>query len=299
MARIPEAVRRPLRRVWYALFRHHPYYYLGALFWAAMGGEETERFQRVFELVRQAPLSLRAYSLRFYLDELYYGRYSGSTILPEPNRLRWSGPLAVAYHRETLQRYTQQPEEFERDYGTFLTRVQEALQEASFDYVVEIGCGNGLLIERLAAHGPASGTTFVGLDISRETIAWTRERWPGSRVEYHCCDTLQEFLGLRRPPSVLVLANGTMQLFTENELLNCLRWLVAAIPRGGVVVKDFTYPDGRVELHSRRAGGFTFFHNYEYLFAEAGLESLRTQVHEVRPNWKTVVVSAAWTRPAA
>jgi hypothetical protein len=283
--------------VWYALFRHHPCHYLGGLLWAMMGGEETERLQKVFELFRRDPLGLRAVSLRLYVDQLYYNRYSGSATLPEPNRLRWSGSLGTEFHEELRQRYTQQPEEFERDYGLQLAGAQETLHEIPIEYVVEIGCGNGLLMERVAAQAPASGATFVGLDMDAKIIAANRERYRDSRVQYHCCSSLQEFLGRVRPASVLVLAHGTFQCFTEAELAHCLRWLVANIPGGAVVVRDFTYADGQVEIHSRPAGSFTFCHNYEQLFAQAGFEAIRTRVAKVGANWKGVVVSARWTRP--
>ncbi|HXE75807.1 MAG TPA: class I SAM-dependent methyltransferase [Candidatus Xenobia bacterium] len=287
-----------LRRAWYALFRHHPYYYAGALQWAAMRGDETQRLRRAFELFRREPLALRTLALRVYIDKLYYDRHSNAAAVPGPNRLRWTEPLGTDYHEELLRHYQARPEEFERDHAPILARTRELLREAAFEYVVEVGCGNGLLMERLAEHGAAAGTTFVGLDISAETIERTRQRWPGSRVQYHCCDTLQDFLGRVRPTSTLILANGTVQHFTQRELSGCLQWLVENVARGAVVVKDFTYPDGRLESQSRPAGGFSFYHNYEYLLAEAGLRDIRTQVYEARPTWKGVVVSARWGREA-
>lgn len=290
---------RALRRVWYLFFRRHPYHYLGRLLLATLGGDERERLQRAFALAAQVPLRFRARCLLYYLDELYYGRFADSPTLSEPNRLRWSGPLAALTHRQLLEHYSREPGAFERDYGPILARALEALREDSFECVVEVGCGNGLLIERVAAQAAGSGAAFVGLDLDAQTIASNQERYRGSRVQYCCCDSLQEFLERRPPASVLVLAQGTLQLFTEAELLNCLRWLVATIPRGAVVVKDFTYPESKREARSRPAGGFTFFHNYEYLLAQAGLESIRTQVVETRTNWTGVVVSAAWSRRPA
>ena len=298
MARIPETLRRPLRRLWYAFFRRHPYYYLGALLWVTMTGDQKQRLQKAFDLVSKVPLRFRARCLLYYLDTPYYAGYADSSTLPEPNRLRWTGALASLTHRQLLEHYSQEPDAFEREYGPTLLRAQEALREASFDYVVELGCGNGLLIERLAARETASGATFVGLDMDPETIAANQERYRGSRVQYHRCDTLQGFLGRVQPASVLVLAHGTLQCFTEAELLSCLRGLVAAVPRGAVVAREITYPDHQAELHSRPAGGFTFFHNYEHLFAQAGLNGFRAQAAEVRPNLKWAVVSAAWIRRA-
>ncbi len=287
-------MRRALKRLWYLFFRRHPYHYLGAALWVTLGGGERQRTRRVFERVARAPLGFRTRCLLVYLDNLYYSRHATSPSLPEPNRLRWSGPLAVAAHTEVAQKYAQRPELFECEFGPMLARVNELTRDNAYECVVELGCGAGLLIERMAAQAVDSSAAFVGLDLSPETIDLNRERYRGSRVQYHCCDNLQEFLGRTQAESVLVLAQGTLQFFTEAELLNCLRWLTGNIPRGALVVRDFTYPEASRQEHSRPGIGFTFFHNYETLFSQAGLREIQTEVETDRAQARTVLVSGIW-----
>ena len=196
---VGRAFRRALKPVWYRLFRQHPYYYLGAALWRLMPGDEQQRMLAVFEQTAHTPLRFRTRCLLYYLDSCYYTRFADSATLPEPNRLRWGGPQAVASHLEALRNYEKNIGGFERDYASLLKRVEALGRENRYDYVAEIGCGNGLLIERLAAQAGDSGTVFVGLDLNAEILALNRERYAGSRVQYHQINSLQEFLGRQRP----------------------------------------------------------------------------------------------------
>lgn len=287
--------RRALRPVWYRIFPFHPYHYLGAFLWAAMGGDERQRMSRVFEKAVQAPLPFRTRCLLYYLDNSYYARHAGAASLSEPNRLRWGGPYAVASHLSVLENYARTPGAFERDYEPVLNRLRELLRESSFDYVVELGCGNGLLAERLPALAPDPAVTIIGMDISPQTVAFNRERYNGSRVQYLHDESLQSLLGKLRPSSALIVAVSTFELFTENELLGCLRWLTANVPHGALVSRDFTFSNANRQPHSRPGGSFTFFHNYELLFQAGGLTDIRTQVVLDRePDWKAVVISGSW-----
>ena len=289
-------LRRALKPLWFRLFRYHPYHYLGAVLWRLLPGDDRRRMQQVFAQTGQAPpLPLRTRCLICYLDNSYYARFADSPTLPEPNRLRWAGPLGVQSHLEALQNYSRQPEAFERDHASLLARVHELQEATAYDSVVEIGCGNGMLIELLATRALNGATDFAGVDMNSEIIALNRSRRAGSRVQYYQANSLQEFLAPRRPQSALILAVGTFELFTEAELLNCLRWLTTNIPRGALVVQDFTFAEAHRQEHSRPAGSFTFFHNYEFLLAEGQLIGIRSSAQFDRePYWKTVVVSGTW-----
>lgn len=289
------AVRRALKLVWYSVFRHHPYHYLGAVLWKLMPGDDGQRMQRVFEQSNRRPLPIRTLALLHYLDNWYYSTYSNAAALPTPNRLRWSGALAVESHLEALRNYERDPSRFEKDYGSLLQLVQEWLREDDYESVVEIGCGNGLLIERVAAQAPGSQATFMGLDMSAEILALNRQRYAGSRVQYHASESLQAFLAREPRRSVVVLAVGTIQLFTEEEFLACLRWITTNVPRGALAVWDFTFAEADRQEHSRPAGNFTFFHNYESLFVRGGLRDVRSRVEaDHEPRWKNVLVSGRW-----
>jgi len=288
------AVRPRLRRLWYLFFRQRPYYYAGALFWAAMSLSERERF-RTARFRRGTSLGWRENCLRAYADARYYARFASSPTLTPENQERWSGPTALEYHEGMRQYYSERPEEFEIQHEHLLAQLTELFAAEDYQYVVEIGCGNGLLLERVATLAPRS--IPVGLDMNPDIIALNRERYPQSRAQYCEGTTVQEFLQRVGPESALVYGSGTFTFFTPNEFVECLRWLQENVPRGAVVAADSTFLQPDLERTSQPADGHGFRHNYEQLLREAGLENLRSRLQPF-PDYgaSRIVASGTWSR---
>ncbi len=287
-------MRRFLRPVWYRFFRYHPYHYLGALLWAAMGEHDHQSF--IEEFVKPfAKLTLRQRCLRQYWTDCYFAGNADLPATPALLRQAWAAGGATEYHRHHHEYFTQHLDEFEHFMAPLLNRVAEFLSQKEFNTVVEVGCGNGLLLERVAARADHSRAEFVGLDLDAGIIALNRQRYAQSRVRYHQADTLQEFLGGLGAHSVLVFANATFTYFTEKELLSCFGWLATHVPRGAVVIADATVLDPQSEKHSRPYGALTFSHNYEFLLAQAGLKEVRCDLQpSPSPGVNKVLASATW-----
>jgi SAM-dependent methyltransferase len=287
------AVRPRLRRLWYVFFCQRPWYYAGALLWALMSPSARRRFQ-ANRFRRGGPQGWKENCLRAYLDGRYYSQFANSPTLTPENRERWAGPTALEYHEALLQYYSERAEEFEALHQEVLNRLTELLALESYQYVVEIGCGNGLLLERVATLAPA-GSALVGIDMSAEIIAQNRRRYPHSRVQYVHGTTVQEFLQGAGPDSALVYASGTFAFFTPNELLECLRWLQKNIPRGAVIVEDSTFLEPERERASRPADGHGFRHNYGQLLLTAGLENFLSWLQPLPElGASRIVASATW-----
>ncbi|HEX9763775.1 MAG TPA: class I SAM-dependent methyltransferase [Candidatus Acidoferrales bacterium] len=290
-----QPVRRVLKPIWYGLFRYHPYHYLGALAWAVMGQQARRSF--LDEFSKPFPrVGLRQHCLREYWNNVYFAQYADSPITPGPllNQL-WGGSGATEYHAHHLQYFTEHMDEFVQVHTHLFNQLAQFLAEEEFDYVVEVGCGSGMIIERVAAQAEHSRAQFVGLDLNPEIIALNRQRHPHSRVQYHQAKSLQEFLSQVRPASVLVFANATFTFFTELELQNCLNWLATHVPCGAIVIADATVLDVRSERHSRPYGVLTFSHNYDLLLRQAGLKQVRCDFPPApSPTIKKVLASATW-----
>lgn len=289
------AVRPLLRRLWYVFFRRRPHYYAGALYWAAMSAPQRERF-RTDRFRRGAPLGWRENCLRAFIDGRYYSRFADSPTLTPENRERWLGPTALEYHEAMLQYYSERPQEFEIQHEALLAQLGELLDAEGYEYVVEIGCGNGLLLERVATLAPPR-SVLVGLDMNPEIIALNRQRYPRSRVQYHEGTSVQEFLQGVSPPSALVYGSGAFAFFTPNEFLQCLRWLQENISRGALVVADATFLEPGRERFSQPTDGYGFRHSYEQLLREAGLENIRRRLQPF-PEYgaSRIVTSGVWNR---
>jgi SAM-dependent methyltransferase len=287
-------MRRLLRAVWYRLFRYHPYHYLGALLWAARGEPERQSF--IEEFVKPLPkVTLRQQCLRQYWTDRYFAGNVDLPATPAPLRQAWGAGGATEYHRHHYDYFTQHRDEFDHFMAPLLNRVGEFLARTEFNTVVEVGCGHGLLLERVAAQVNHSSAEFVGLDLDAGIIAVNRQRYAPSRVRYHQADRLQDFLGALGARSVLVFANATFTYFTEKELLNCFTWLVTRVPRGAVVLADATVLDPQSEQHSRPYGALTFSHNYAFLLDQAGMKEIRCDLQpSSSPGVRKVLASATW-----
>jgi len=290
-----QPVRRVLKPVWYRLFRYHPYHYLGALLWAAMGQQARRSF--LDEFSKPLPrVGLRQCCLREYWTNSYFALYADSPVTPGPLLSQiWGASGATEYHVHHLQYFTEHMDEFLQIHTHLFSRLAQFLAQEEFSHVVEIGCGSGMIVERVAAQAERSRAQFVGLDLNPEIVALNRQRNAHSRVQYHQANNVQELLSQIRPSFVLVFANATFTFFTEKELLNCLTWLATNVPRGAIVIADATALDLQQEQHSRPFGVLTFSHNYEFLLAQAGLTQVRCDFPPaLTPTIKKVLASATW-----
>ena len=290
-----QPVRRVLKPVWYRLFRYHPYHYFGALAWAAMGPQARRSFLDQFSM--PVPwLGLRQRCLREYWTNSYFAQYADSPVTPGPLLGQiWGASGATEYHVHHLQYFTEHMDEFVQIHTPLFSRLAQLLAQKEFSHVVEIGCGSGMIVERVAAQTGPDRAQFVGLDLDPKIIALNRQRNTHSRVQYHQANSVQEFLSQVRPSSVLVFANATFTFFTEKELLGCLTWLASNAPRGAIVIADATALDLQREQHSRPFGVLTFSHNYEFLLAQAGLKQVQCDfLPAPSPSIKKVLASATW-----
>jgi SAM-dependent methyltransferase len=139
--------------------------------------------------------------------------------------------------------------------------VLEMLQKrrVSSGRVVDLGCGSGILAEKLSQ----AGYDVLGFDISRAMIAMSRKRVPAARFRH------ESFLNAELPPCVAVTAVGEIfnYLFDKRNTGAQLRKLFGRVhdalqPRG-LFVFDVALI-GRVPEGRRRA--FTEGHDWACLF---------------------------------
>lgn len=113
----------------------------------------------------------------------------------------WVGPVGSAWAQEWMRT--------DRSFAGLTDRLLDAAAIDDFSHGLDIGCGAGELVERLAAAHPRARVT--GLDISAELLAVARARcarWQNAR--FALCDAAQ----WRAPPGealdLLVSRHGVM-----------------------------------------------------------------------------------------
>jgi SAM-dependent methyltransferase len=129
---------------------------------------------------------------------------------------------------------------FARDAAAFLLAALRRQRWAG-GLVVDLGCGSGILAERLAA----AGFDVLGIDISAAMVALARQRVPGGRFRQG------SLLTAELPPCVAVTAVGECVNYqfdpgnTRQGLHKLFRRTYQALGRGGLLIFDVAEP-GRV-----------------------------------------------------
>lgn len=178
--------------------------------------------------------------------------------------------------------------------------------------VLDLGCGRGRLLRRLAAKYPRS--RFSGLDLSADAIGFAREHGAGlANLEYHVRD-LSDFDRTAEPESYDLIATFDA-IHDQAQPLNVLKGIHRALARDGVylmqdisgtshVHEDVSHPIGTflytvscmhcmtVSLAQGGEGLGAMWgerQTREYL-ARAGFTSVTTHrlAHDIQNNWYVV-----------
>lgn len=116
------------------------------------------------------------------------------------------------------------------------------------DTIVDVGCGTGLLLERLTT---SSARSLIGLDTSREMLSMSRRRLP-SRV------ALLRAAAARIPcdsGSIDIVVSTSALHYVSDPLGALIEWRRTLRPGGSVVITDWCRDYLTIKLLDRRERG--------------------------------------------
>jgi len=209
------------------------------------------------------------------------------------NEQYWGGAIGTEWNR--LQRTATSSETSEAK-EEFVARIVDLTNSlSSVEYLVEIGTGNGELLVRLSERLKNDVRNFVGLDLSAKTIA--ENIYLNSKSHPHIQflrKDLFEFLSLVKHKSVIFVAVGTFEYFTEDEVRGFLVQL-NGITNVGIAIKDTINFDRKSNTASKPRGSTAFSHNYELLLKESQFKMLSaeyTNLQSDAPFYEDVEITA-------
>jgi SAM-dependent methyltransferase len=155
-----------------------------------------------------------------------------------------------------------------RDYSTREARLywlenhsqtaREHLRSNPVEVVIDIGCGSGAVIRKLADEFPT--VRFVGVDFSREMLKIARASSPANRIEWIEADlarSVEQIMEIARAHRhVLLLAMGPMEYYQRQDLFSMELARLFKEVRQGAFIGTFLNRDllGRPFFNKERQG---------------------------------------------
>lgn len=143
----------------------------------------------------------------------------------------WSSPFSQEFFTTFGHRFEELFLRFHSEIATQLREQLASLPEHQEVKLVEVGCGDGKVLQHLAENIPRINH-LTGLDLSKEEIAECKKRYPASsRIEFTAEDIFDWLQANSDTALVLFTNGGVLEYFTR-----------AQITRLFSLVKDRTQP---------------------------------------------------------
>jgi SAM-dependent methyltransferase len=230
-------------------------------FLASLGGRKVN-YDSFFIASNQ---TLRDRLTYIYLNRRYY--HASEADKHSMNREKfWGGKAGMRWHEGVGDR--EKLIEFRNSVRRFAAQLSPAT-------VVEIGCGNGVEIARIADQidGPRR---FVGIDLSVDQIELCRKTKRNPKLEFYASDGVSWIRQNRSIGGGLIVSICALECFTNGELKTFLEasragnWAIALFEPIGPL-NDY------LNFESVPRGNLAYSHNYEALIRSAGYNIVRAE----------------------
>lgn len=199
----------------------------------------------------------------------------------------WSSPFSQEFFTTFGHRFEELFLRFHSEIATQLKEQLASLPEHQEVKLVEVGCGDGKVLQHLAENIPRINH-LTGLDLSKEEIAECKKRYPtSSRIEFTAEDIF-DWLQTNSDTALVLFTNGgVLEYFTRAQitrLFSLVRnrtqptWiaLTETLAMDHHLAKEpETFPYGR-EL--------AFSHNYSALLTESGFGEIWRNDRSTNPG---------------
>lgn len=136
------------------------------------------------------------------------------------------------------------------------------LHSQSHDVILDIGCGNGIMMERLAH---TCDCRLIGTDISEDALGIARRRLAGKQVEFLCC-----------PANSMLIADATIdRAFTVNtiyfwdDLTKGFEEIARVLKPGGIFIGTH-YTNRSLDAYPHTQFGYRKYADTEVVSAAQG-----------------------------
>lgn len=273
-----------MKKIWYSFFDILPSVFFGAIFIKLVSARYVKAIQENM-FTNQGPRNFIAKCIRARLEHGYYS--DNDSAKAKVNREKYWGSTAGKKWHETIKEAHVHGGKLSQEYQDFLASSLLVKQLVEFTthncpdkgwVVVEIGTGNGFLLEYLCSHLKGI-TRFIGIDLNSEQITENKIFFKDSGTEY-IHGEITEWISANQDSirNVIFVTYGVLQCFAEKEL----RELFMLMGKGfDISVLAFDEPvsfDLQNNPETTYRGLMAYLFNYPVILAECGFRIISQHI---------------------
>ncbi|MDA7964119.1 hypothetical protein [Ruegeria sp.] len=231
-------------------------------------------------------LGLRARRLMAWARVERISRRGDEAALPSAFSNLWQDGVSTQYYDLYSDRFEMW---FRGTHRAFFQDLQALTRSQDFKHLVEVGCGDGKVLQHCVLHMPQIGR-YCGIDINRDIIRRNRNvyaKYP--ELNFTSGDARVWFQDHMEPGLLMLSYGGVFEYFSEADLIT-LYDLLASQPGTGIALVEPVDPAHDMDKTLRSyPHGFehSFSHNHRYLLEKAGFD--------VTLNRKSISGPIHWT----
>ncbi len=151
-----------------------------------------------------------------------------------------------------------------------------ASDKRKYNHVVEIGCGDGQVINYLSGR-LKNIESFTGVDINEDVIALNNQRYRKRNLKFACGETIDWVCRKGKPGSIFISNGGVLEYFSAKHIAELIKKIAGDLkPSAFAFIEPLAMKYNlEMEKDSRPYGTeWSFSHNYKSLFESHGFNTL-------------------------
>ena len=201
----------------------------------------------------------------------------------------WEGDGGTHFYNSYAARFA---DVFLKEHYQIIEELVKILESDSGSYqsLVEIGCGNGDVLNHLASE-LTSVESFKGIDINKDIIEINKQTHQHSKISFDHGDALNLLSESAQPGTILLSYGGVMEYFLDTELATMFSSLKSQSPALIVLVEPlYDGFDLDADMDSKPGGAeCSFSHNYPNLVKQAGFDIVFQELKQNDFSWVMLI----------
>src|SRR3990170_2102587 len=155
-----------------------------------------------------------------------------------------------------------------------LINLIRSLDPELYDGVIELGTGNGWLLNRLSKK-MARKRPLTGLDLNEHTILRDRAKYKKNKSLRFLCSDLPTYAKRHTLKRKLLISCFVLEFFSHRELIKLCKLLRTNAQNYLAIIERIDSPH-KVRQETKPIGGFSYSHDYERIFKKYGIQKMYT-----------------------